>query len=110
VLIPGAGLSRLMVEVAALGLEAQGNEFSYYMLLGGSFMLNHAVCRDQWTLHPWLHSNLNHVSNEDQARCSCSRAVLCAYGYVGTCTPVRLRVRVRACLSCKRVCVNLAWV
>lgn len=40
VLIPGAGLARLMVEVAALGLEAQGNEFSYYMLLAGGL---HAV-------------------------------------------------------------------
>ncbi len=33
VLVPGAGLARLCVEVAALGYEAQGNEFSYFMLL-----------------------------------------------------------------------------
>ncbi len=33
VLVPGAGLARLCVEVAALGFEAQGNEFSYFMLL-----------------------------------------------------------------------------
>lgn len=32
-LVPGAGLARLCVEVAALGYEAQGNEFSYFMLL-----------------------------------------------------------------------------
>jgi len=55
-----------MVDVAALGMEAQGNEFSYFMLLGGSFMLNHSVCRDQWTVHPWMHSNLNHLTDEDQ--------------------------------------------
>jgi hypothetical protein len=68
VLVPGAGLARLLVDVAALGLEAQGNEFSYYMLLGGSFMLNHTVCRDQWRVHPWMHTNLNHLSDEDQVR------------------------------------------
>ncbi|KAI8463769.1 MAG: N2227-like protein-domain-containing protein [Monoraphidium minutum] len=68
VLIPGAGLGRLMLDVAALGLEAQGNEFSYFMLMGCSFMLNHAACRDQWTVHPWLHSNLNHLTDADQLR------------------------------------------
>lgn len=41
VLLPGAGLGRLCVEVAGLGLQAQGNEFSYHMLLASSFMLNH---------------------------------------------------------------------
>ncbi|KAG2448213.1 hypothetical protein HYH02_006798 [Chlamydomonas schloesseri] len=33
VLVPGAGLARLCVEIAALGYEAQGNEYSYFMLL-----------------------------------------------------------------------------
>lgn len=33
VLVPGAGLARLCLEVAALGYEAQGNEYSYFMLL-----------------------------------------------------------------------------
>ena len=36
VLIPGAGLGRLCVDVAALGYAAEGNECSYYMLLTSS--------------------------------------------------------------------------
>ena len=49
-------------------MEAQGNEFSYFMLMAGSFILNHSVVTGQWTVHPWMHSNLNHLTDEDQAR------------------------------------------
>ena len=31
ILVPGAGLGRLMYEIAKLGFKSQGNEFSYYM-------------------------------------------------------------------------------
>jgi carnosine N-methyltransferase len=40
VLVPGCGLGRLCAEVAGLGCEALGNEFSYYMLLASHFALN----------------------------------------------------------------------
>jgi hypothetical protein len=33
VLVPGAGLGRLPLEIASRGYACQGNEFSYYMLL-----------------------------------------------------------------------------
>lgn len=33
VLVPGAGLGRLPLEIAARGYSCQGNEFSYFMLL-----------------------------------------------------------------------------
>lgn len=79
VLIPGAGLARLMVDVASLGFEAQGNEFSYFMLLAGSFMLNHSVCAQQWTVHPWMHSNLNHLSDEDQVCVGCVTLPVCGF-------------------------------
>jgi carnosine N-methyltransferase len=39
VLVPGAGLGRLMYEIAKLGFKSQGNEFSYYMLLCSNFIL-----------------------------------------------------------------------
>ena len=68
VLLPGAGLARLCVEVAAAGFAAQGNEFSYFMLLTASFMLNHTACSEQWMIHPWLHSNVNNVRDQDQLR------------------------------------------
>ncbi len=47
---------------------SQGNEFSYFMLLASSFMLNHSVCANQWMIHPWLHSNCNHMTDADQLR------------------------------------------
>ncbi|KXZ56943.1 hypothetical protein GPECTOR_1g850 [Gonium pectorale] len=68
VLIPGAGLGRLCVDVAALGYEAQGNEFSYYMLLASSFILNSTTEVGQYTIHPWIHSNCNHLTDADQLR------------------------------------------
>ena len=40
ILVPGCGLGRLTWELAARGFEAEGNEFSYYMLLGSCLMLN----------------------------------------------------------------------
>uniref|UniRef100_A0A383VDL8 carnosine N-methyltransferase n=1 Tax=Tetradesmus obliquus TaxID=3088 RepID=A0A383VDL8_TETOB len=68
VLLPGAGLGRLCAEVAAAGFEAQGNEFSYFMLLTASFLLNSTSCSEQWTVHPWVHMTCNNVTNEDQLR------------------------------------------
>jgi carnosine N-methyltransferase len=38
------------------------------MLLASSFMLNHSVCTQQWTIHPWLLSNCNHLADSDQLR------------------------------------------
>ena len=40
VLVPGAGLGRLAYEVARRGYVAEGNEWSYFMLLGSNFILN----------------------------------------------------------------------
>ena len=64
----GAGLGRLCLEVASLGLEAQGNEFSYYMLLASSFVLNQSARAGQWTVFPWLHTNCNQRCIGDQLR------------------------------------------
>lgn len=68
ILIPGAGLARLCVEIAGLGFEAQGNEFSYFMLLASSFMMNHSGAAHQWRLHPWVLSTCNQISEQDQMR------------------------------------------
>lgn len=43
VLVPGCGLGRLAMEIAARGFWAQGNEFSTYMLIGSHFALNQWV-------------------------------------------------------------------
>lgn len=63
VLIPGCGLARLVVEIASMGFDAEGNEFSYFMLLPSSFMLNHANGANLWTIHPWILSTCNQVRN-----------------------------------------------
>mmetsp|Transcript_23039 Transcript_23039/g.38568 ORF Transcript_23039/g.38568 Transcript_23039/m.38568 type:complete len:401 (+) Transcript_23039:124-1326(+) len=68
VMVPGAGLGRLCVELAARGYAAQGNEFSYYMLLVSSYILNHSSAANQWSLHPWLHSSCNNLTDADQNR------------------------------------------
>ena len=54
--------------MASLGLEAQGNEFSYYMLLASSFVLNQSARAGQWTVFPWLHTNCNQRCIGDQLR------------------------------------------
>lgn len=68
VLVPGAGLGRLVLECARRGFEAEGNEYSYYMLLTSSFILNHCVREGQFSIHPWIHSNNNHTSDANQMR------------------------------------------
>ena len=68
VVVAGAGLGRLCCELAALGYEAQGNEYSYYMLLTSSFILNHCQRRHQWRIHPWVHQTCNVINDDDQTR------------------------------------------
>ena len=81
----GAGLGRLCLELTNLGFEVQGNEFSYYMLLTSSFVLNNTERAEQWTVFPWMHSNCNQKSIADQLRgvsllsspdCSCDLLVM----------------------------------
>ncbi|KAM7270156.1 hypothetical protein ACFE04_029370 [Oxalis oulophora] len=67
-LVPGAGLGRLALEISCLGFMSQGNEFSYYMMICSNFILNHAEDAGEWTIYPWIHSNCNSLSNDDQLR------------------------------------------
>lgn len=67
-LLPGAGLGRLALEISTLGFISQGNEFSYYMMICSSFILNRAEIADEWTIYPWIHSNCNSLSDSDQLR------------------------------------------
>jgi carnosine N-methyltransferase len=38
------------------------------MLLTSSFVLNHCVEKEQFKIHPWIHSNNNHTSDANQMR------------------------------------------
>jgi len=59
VLIPGAGLGRLVYEFAKRGYKSQGNEFSYFMLLSSNFILNCATKTNEYEIHPLVHSFSN---------------------------------------------------
>ncbi|KDO64325.1 hypothetical protein CISIN_1g015160mg [Citrus sinensis] len=67
-LVPGAGLGRLALEISHLGFISQGNEFSYYMMICSSFILNHTETAGEWNIYPWIHSNCNSLSDSDQLR------------------------------------------
>lgn len=59
VLIPGVGLARLLYESAKLGFDAQGNEFSYFMLFCSNFVLNCVKYKEEFTIQPLIHSFSN---------------------------------------------------
>ena len=64
VLVPGAGLGRLMYEIAKLGFKTQGNEFSYYMLLCSNYIFNNTTKKNEFTLQPFIHTFSNIYDEE----------------------------------------------
>lgn len=69
VLIPGAGLGRLVFDICRAGFKAEGNEISYHALLTSSFILNRTEPGQKWDLYPWALNFSNRISREDQLRC-----------------------------------------
>jgi len=67
VLVPGAGLGRLMLDISNLGFSCQGNEFSFYMLFASNYILNKCQ-KESVTIYPWIHQTANVFSNNDQVR------------------------------------------
>ncbi|KAH7831443.1 putative carnosine N-methyltransferase [Monocercomonoides exilis] len=91
ILVPGAGLGRLCFDLAMRGYSVEGNEFSYFMLIGSNAVLNRMICafsedatdyekkqdagisEDQvgwknWTIYPFIHNAANQVSWENMLR------------------------------------------
>eukprot|EP00300_Choanocystis_sp_HF-7_P030531 c39387_g1_i1.p1 GENE.c39387_g1_i1~~c39387_g1_i1.p1 ORF type:complete len:400 (-),score=55.98 c39387_g1_i1:19-1218(-) len=68
VIVPGCGLARLAFELAALGFNAQGNEFSYHMLVASHFVLNGMPEAEAHAIHPFVTAPSNHRSRADQCR------------------------------------------
>lgn len=60
VLVPGAGLARLVFELCCAGFDTEGNEISYHQLLASSYILNHCPESHAHTIFPWVHSFSNH--------------------------------------------------
>jgi carnosine N-methyltransferase len=66
VLVPGSGLGRLVFDLAVMGYDAQGNEFSYFMLLMGDYIMNHSSSARCHTVYPWLGESCNMMSREEE--------------------------------------------
>lgn len=68
VMCPGCGLGRLPFELAAMGYEAQGNEFSYHMLLGSHFVLNCCLETESYEIFPFVLCSANRRGASDHLR------------------------------------------
>ncbi|RDW90136.1 carnosine N-methyltransferase family protein [Aspergillus mulundensis] len=68
VLVPGAGLGRLVFELALAGFSAEGNEISYHQLLASSWVLNHTRGPRCHELYPFALHFSNILSREQQLR------------------------------------------
>lgn len=67
VLVPGCGLGRLPWEFARLGFEAEGNEFTYFMLLAGHFIM-HTPEKEMFPIYPYATHLKSAVSQASQMR------------------------------------------
>ncbi|PVI00161.1 methyltransferas-like protein [Periconia macrospinosa] len=68
VLVPGAGLGRLVFDICRAGFAVEGNEISYHELMASSLVLNHVEKPGQFTIAPFALNSSNHLSRADQFR------------------------------------------
>ncbi|KIW80933.1 hypothetical protein Z517_03956 [Fonsecaea pedrosoi CBS 271.37] len=68
-LLPGAGLGRVLFELALRGFHATGNEISYHQLFASNFILNSTERADQYSIYPFAHTFTNVESRANQLRC-----------------------------------------
>jgi hypothetical protein len=68
ILVPGCGLARLPFELVRLGYAAQGNEFSYHMLLGSYLVLNQSPRPGCHVIFPFVLGTTNRKGKTDHLR------------------------------------------
>ncbi|KAI6709243.1 hypothetical protein JHW43_008231 [Diplocarpon mali] len=68
VLVPGAGLGRLVFDLCCAGFNTEGNEISYHQLIASSYILNNCAKAQTHTLFPWVHSFSNHQSRSSHLK------------------------------------------
>ena len=66
ILVPGAGLGRLVFELCRRGYTVQGNEISYHQLIASNWVLNHTVKGRQFDLYPFALEFSNVLGREHQ--------------------------------------------
>lgn len=68
VLVPGAGLARLAVDIARMGFSTEANEVSYHMIMVGQFIMDSGLQKDQIGIYPFVHSFSHHLNRREQLR------------------------------------------
>lgn len=68
ILLPGAGLGRLLYELALIGYDVEGNEFSLFMLIASNFILNRCLVSNEHQIYPYVHQYVNNLNRNDQIR------------------------------------------
>ena len=68
VLIPGAGLGRLVFETSKLGYTVEGNEISYHQLIASNWVLNDVEPAEKLHLYPFATTFSNHRKLEHQLK------------------------------------------
>lgn len=68
VLVPGAGLSRLVFELCRRGYTVEGNEISYHQLIASNWVLNYAKQARQFDLYPFVMDFSNVVNRDSQMK------------------------------------------
>lgn len=68
VLVPGAGLGRLVFDLCMQGFDVEGNEISYHQLLASAYILNFCPQNENHTIYPWIHSFSNHKTRSNHLR------------------------------------------
>lgn len=68
VLVPGAGLGRLVFDLCHAGYDVEGNEISYHQLLASSYILNECPAAGTHTIFPWIHTFSNHLTRSNHLR------------------------------------------
>lgn len=68
ILVPGAGLGRLVFDICKAGYSVEGNEISYHEIMASSLVLNHTSKRGQFKIAPFALNCSNHLTRADQFR------------------------------------------
>ncbi|KAK4505600.1 hypothetical protein PRZ48_003563 [Zasmidium cellare] len=68
VLVPGAGLGRLVFDICLAGYSVEGTEISYHQVLASQYLINYTDRAREHTLYPWALSFSNHQTRDNQLR------------------------------------------
>lgn len=67
-LLPGAGLGRVLFELSLRGWHVTGNEISYHQLIASNFILNATRHSDQYSIYPFATTFTNVTSRQNQLK------------------------------------------